>query len=241
MSHVDSIFDFPYQLRQSKKAKRMNINISPEKGVEVVYPMRASEKGAIRFLQQQQVWVMKHQHVWDVKTIPLVLPEQIALKAIDEVWPIHYETAWVSTPKKVRLLPRPDTSLVYMGKDDPRVIFRLLKRWCLFKAEQHLTLRIKALSQITGLGYQDVIFRTQKTRWGSCSNTGIISLNTSLLFLVPSLVDYVIIHELAHTIHFDHSPAFWQLVGHWSPNYDVHKKSLRRKQGLIPEWFLQTR
>jgi len=241
MSKADSLFDFPYQLRQSKKAKRMGINLSPEKGVEVVYPMRASEKGAIRFLQQQHTWVMKHRQVWEVNVTPISAPEQIVLAASAEHWPVHYEMRWVSTPKKACLLVRPDRSLVYIGKDDTQLIFRLLKRWCLAKAEQHLTTRIAALNRQTGLDYQQVIFRTQKTRWGSCSDTGAISLNTSLIFLAPPLVDYVIIHELAHTVHFDHSSAFWQLVARWSPEYHAPKKILRKKQTIIPAWFLQTR
>lgn len=241
MTKPTAIFDFPYQLRQSKKAKRMNIHLSPEKGVEVVYPLRASEKGAIRFLQQQQAWVMKHRHIWERKITPLHLPDHVALTAVDEIWPIQYETAWVAMPKKARLLPRPDGTLVYLGQKDVVTICRLLKRWCLTKAKHYLAQRIKVLSRATGLPYQSVIFRTQKTRWGSCSETNVISLNTSLIFLVQPVVDYVIIHELAHTVHFNHSPAFWRLVERYVPHYERHRKMLRMKHDFIPDWFLQTR
>jgi predicted metal-dependent hydrolase len=90
----------------------------------------------------------------------------------------------------------------------------------------------------TGLTYNRLSIRSQKTRWGSCSSRGNISLNDQLLFLPADAVEYLMIHELCHTRHLNHSKAFWTLVQTHCPDYRTHEKLLRRSQGLVPDWFL---
>jgi predicted metal-dependent hydrolase len=79
--------------------------------------------------------------------------------------------------------------------------------------------RHDAISRRTGLRGQRVTIRGQKTRWGSCSRSGTISLNWKLLFAPTDVVDYVVIHELAHLTHFNHGPKFWDLVRSHCPDY----------------------
>ncbi|MFC1938894.1 M48 family metallopeptidase [Chloroflexota bacterium] len=77
------------------------------------------------------------------------------------------------------------------------------------KAKTTLVQRLKWLASNHGFSYNRVFIRNQKTRWGSCSSKNNISLNMKLVRLPDDLVDYVILHELAHTIRKDHSKAFW--------------------------------
>jgi len=71
-----------------------------------------------------------------------------------------------------------------------------------------------------------VQFRAMTRKWGSCSSRGSITLNTALVYLPPHLVEYVVVHELAHMIVFDHSPAFWALVGQHVPDYEACRREL---------------
>ena len=77
---------------------------------------------------------------------------------------------------------------------------------------QSLTLRLNELAKTHHFGYNKVSIRNQKSRWGSCSGQNNISLNQRLYFLPESLRDYVLLHELAHTLEKNHSPAFWEIL-----------------------------
>ena len=88
--------------------------------------------------------------------------------------------------------------------------------------------RVRYFAQKMGLHPSAVSFRSQKTRWGSCTSKGKISLNWRLIFAPPETLDYVVIHELSHLRHHNHSAAFWNLVGSQCADYAAHKRWLRK-------------
>jgi len=93
------------------------------------------------------------------------------------------------------------------------------------------------VSQEVNLPFKNVSIRGQKTRWGSCSSDQSISLNCKLLFLPSPVVRYVLIHELCHTVHMNHSAAFWALVGCFEPNYRQLDRNLRDARCDVPLWM----
>jgi predicted metal-dependent hydrolase len=95
------------------------------------------------------------------------------------------------------------------------------------KAKAFLPTRVKFLAQQYGFKPAKVSCRNQKTRWGSCSPTGNISLNIALVLLPPPLIDYVILHELTHLKEMNHSPAFWQRLSETCPNYKKLRRDLK--------------
>ncbi|MEM1310707.1 MAG: M48 family metallopeptidase, partial [Cyanobacteria bacterium P01_H01_bin.153] len=95
---------------------------------------------------------------------------------------------------------------------------------------------LQQLSQRCDLAYSRMTVRGQATRWGSCSSKQSISLNYKLLFLPPTLVNYVLIHELCHTVHMNHSKAFWQLVQRYYPNLNQAKVDLKKSWQYVPRW-----
>ena len=87
--------------------------------------------------------------------------------------------------------------------------------------------RVAYFQQFTGGEYTSITIRDQKTRWGSCSGRGTLSFNWRLILAPPEILDYVVVHELCHLTHMNHSKEFWELVGKVLPDYKVRRKWLK--------------
>ena len=112
-----------------------------------------------------------------------------------------------------------------------------LKRWLTGLAREELEPWLRSLSALTGDAFRRMQVRGQKTCWGSHSSTGTISINYCLLFLEPALVRYLMIHELCHARHMNHSRRFWRAVARHEPDYKQLDRELGEAWSRVPGWL----
>lgn len=95
------------------------------------------------------------------------------------------------------------------------------------KIRRRIMERLKLYAPQMGVNFARVTVRDQKTRWGSCSSKGNLNFNYRLYYLPQELMDYVVVHELAHRIHMNHSREFWEVVAEYDADYKEHRKLLK--------------
>ncbi len=103
-----------------------------------------------------------------------------------------------------------------------------LEKFLKNSAINYLAPRTHQLAEKMNLKFSRIVFKQQKTRWGSCSSQKNLNFNWRLVHFPPPVIDYVIIHELAHLVHLNHSARFWALVAKFDGKYKQHKKILRQ-------------
>lgn len=132
---------------------------------------------------------------------------------------IEKHTAWIMR-KRSRLVSAPQGQVTRL----PEVTTEAGKR----QIRRLVTQRVAYYAGLMGVAYGRISMRNQKTRWGSCSSDGNLNFNCRLLFVPVELVDYVVVHELAHRRHMNHSPAFWQEVERYLPDYRERREKLKQ-------------
>lgn len=101
------------------------------------------------------------------------------------------------------------------------------------QAEEIIPLKVTTYSQLTSLKPTSIKIRQYRSRWGSCNNRGELSFNYLLMMLPTHVIDYVVIHELCHLQHLNHSKDFWQLVARYFPNYNQAKQWIKSNQSTL--------
>lgn len=104
----------------------------------------------------------------------------------------------------------------------------LLNRFLKNTAQKYVVPRTHAWGKKMNLEFKSISLRQQKTRWGSCSSRKSLNFNWRLVHYSPTVIDYVIIHELAHLAEMNHSGRFWELVKKYDPEFQLHRGFLKR-------------
>jgi predicted metal-dependent hydrolase len=102
-----------------------------------------------------------------------------------------------------------------------------LKSWMMEKAAEKINQRVKEFSSIIGVSYNNIRIKDTKTRWGSCSSKGNLNFNFRIIMAPHAVMDYVIVHELCHLKHMNHSKLFWETVAQYMPDYEAYKEWLK--------------
>jgi len=230
-----------YSLKISRKARNVWLKISDEKGLVVVIPKWYNRKNIPELLRKEKKWItrtikrLEEQKLTKPTPPPFLLPPHIYLKALGEFWKIKYQ----KTPaQNINLSHCYNSTLTLSGDiDNVEKCRDALRIWLAMKAKMQMVPWLKQLANKNNLSFKKILIKGQKTIWGSCSPNKTISINYKLLLIPRKLVRYVLIHELCHTVHLNHSPQFWRLVAKKEPNYKGYDTQLRPAWHSMPSWI----
>lgn len=228
-----------YTIRESPRAKHVRFRITLSEGLIVVIPVGFNRKRIPALLEEKRAWLT--QSLKEIETrrkampLPETRPQEIELRCIGQTWRLD----WVETDMANISIQETDAfQLEISGAiQDYTAWQQTLKHWLMYHARAALIPWANALSQELGIPIQRVVIRCQKTRWGSYSSKGTVSLNAQLLLLPRPVVSYVLVHELCHAMHLNHSAQFWRLVRQWEPDADRLRAELRKAGRFIPSWI----
>ena len=195
---------------RNRRARNLAIRIKPDGEVRVTIPGYISQKKAEHFVFSKKRWILQKIHQRKMHE-----DSGLVIKNGDDIY---------VRGKRIRICLKNEQDTLEES------LWRILHR----EAAAYLPGRVQDLAREHGLHYSGVKVRRMKTRWGSCTARDGINLNTWLMMIPEHLSDYVILHELAHTRHRDHSPAFWSYLDRLTEGRSkALRKELRSQQIML--------
>jgi predicted metal-dependent hydrolase len=204
------------------RLKRYLLKLQDDGSARLAIPRRGSRAEALRFLERSEAWLLRRHGQWRANSaarqpwqdgaIFLFRGEEVRLRVVElsSKMTLSFADQMISG-----VAPAADYRSVVQGH---------LRRL----AERELPPRTRELAQLHNLTIKRVTVRAQKTRWGSCSARGTISLNWRLIQAPPFVLDYLIVHELMHLRQMNHSARYWKLVAEAFPDYRAAEAWLKK-------------
>lgn len=218
-----------YHLVRVRRRKRLTVLVNGRGVLQVRIPWQVSQSQAEQFIHQQTAWILKR-----LQQVQRNIANQPSLQE-GSVLPFLNDSLLLCHGKQqIQPVIRVENRLwvIHLDQSAEEVAQRL-EQWYRLQARQHFSIRLEYWSRKMGVSFNRFTVRGQKSRWGSCSAKKSISLNWRLLFLPANVVDYVVVHELCHLLHMNHSNSFWSVVTHYIPDHATYRQQLRQ---FSPPW-----
>ena len=227
--HIDGVGNVTF--RHSQRARYLNISVRPFSGAKVSVPIGMSYKSAEKIVEERKKWINSHLD---------------KMREIEKQQTEFDESSGYSTRNHKLVLKRGNrknisvrlskgkinviypTELRSNSKEVQSAIRKGIDRALRIEAKEYLPTKVKELANKFGFEYNKLALKNIRSRWGSCSTKKNINLSIHLLRLPDHLIDYVILHELAHTVEHNHSQKFWNLLDAVSGGAKKLDKELRK-------------
>jgi len=228
---------FPYQVIRSKKLTTgTTISVHPEKGVIVRAPFWLPAFAIQKFVDEKRSWI--------VRALERSKPSVPVKKYLAGEKHLYFGREY---PLKINLFNLPVRTSVELAENSLLVslfqghaeeqkgleIKEGLLRWYLETGISVITEKVNLYSKKIGVDYSRIDIKKVSSIWGSCSPSNRLCFNRKLIMAPHEVVDYVVIHEVCHLVHRNHSSRFWGLVAKLDPKYKEHRRWLYRNHSLL--------
>jgi len=223
-----------YKVRTSARSRHVRLSVSQHSGVVVVVPPGFDTSQVPEIIVKKEEWIKRSIEKVQSTASALEIPTRINLQSIGFSFSVVVEH---NLSHKNYLIEENNLLKLCVDPRNKRIPVTLLKKWFDQKSIDILLPWLERVGKEYGFVYNRGAIRSQRTRWGSCSTKKNINLNRTLLFLRPELVEYLMIHELCHTVEMNHSKSFWELVGRHCQDYRVLDKELKNARKYVEGWL----
>lgn len=211
--YIDGVGEILF--KHSSRARHLNITVKPFVGARVSIPIGMSYNSAVRIVNEKKLWLLHHLN---------------KMKDFEKLQTIFDENSGYCTKHHRLILKKSDRKniSVRISKEKINVVYSSelkinstelqsairygIERALKVEAKEYLPDKVKLLAAKFNFDFNKLALKNIKSRWGSCSSKNNINLSIHLMRLPEHLIDYVILHELVHTVHHNHSKRFWSLL-----------------------------
>jgi predicted metal-dependent hydrolase len=221
---LEGVPPIPVALKRSARARRISLRVSRLDGrVSLTLPMRGSEREALAFLREKEVW-LRHQLV-------IQPPKAALIEGADVLFEGEALKITSGTGRSARII---GDNLMVPGPEAGygRKIAAFMKA----RARPRLSAASLFYAQRLGRPVGRITLRDTRSRWGSCSSVGNLNYSWRLIMAPADVLDYVAAHEVAHLQEMNHSQAFWDVVEDLYGPCDTQRKWLRKQGHLLHQY-----
>lgn len=233
-------------VRFEKRKHQRRVRLAYRNGtLNVSGPWWVSQNDLVQFLEQHRDWVIQTKAKVTHRSKELLSNHESRLQDVlymGKAYRLHWEQD-PTIPAGSLHLDIEDDRFCFRGEfsidwhvmndEQHAEVHRLIQRWLRSKAYELLPERVSTLTEQHQFNFQKLFIRSQKTKWGTCSSKGNLSLNWKLIQCPDFVIDYLIIHECCHLLEMNHSPAYWKWVEHYYPEYRTSETWLKRYGSVV--------
>lgn len=229
--------NFEYRV-EKKKRKTIGIRITQEGEVVVTSPLNVDDEFVRNVVLKKSSWILSK--LKDIRTIELKMPQrelvtgesllllgrEYEMEVIEDVWEraarVRFDNGF-----KIYVNPKLSSNIRY------EAVKLAVERWMREKAGEVFKARTEHYSKLLGLFPKKIVIKDQRSVWGSCSSKGNINYNYRLVMAPLEIIDYIVVHELCHLKHPNHSKEYWDFVEKIIPDYSLRRDYLKENGRLL--------
>lgn len=229
--------EWQYLIVRRPRRKTASVEVSSDDRVIVTVPYFVTDDWVKELIQRKSEWIrkrLKFNAEARERCGSRTSPENGKILYLGEPYDLRIENGArdvILLADHVLEMRMPCAGVGAMGSED---VTRRLTNWYSEKALEHTLDRAGFYSGIIGVRFNRIKIRAMKSRWGSCSSRGNIAFDWRLVMAPPSVIDYVVVHELCHLVHLNHSRQFWGVVESILPDYKWRKRQLQEHGRSLP-------
>lgn len=238
MREITQFANYRLEIWRRPRQRHMHLTMRRDGSLRVTCNKRSAKRDILAFIEESRPFIEKRR--LEVEALRQQHPPKKMVSGENFLFlgrRLPLEVVWTWNPRISVSVNESGLEMCAPLSSSPVERQAAMRRFFQRQARLHLTERVGKLAPAMGLFPKEVSIRGQNTRWGSYSASGQVSLNMKLMCAPESVIDYVVVHELAHIEHMNHSADFWKLVERFHPEWKTAKRWLKTHEAEIAAQF----